>query len=67
MYGGKIMDKKNNGMVTTTNTYIPCEEQGFYHYVHFWIFSRRFIACELCGRKHRDTGWRLFLPEIGKE
>ncbi len=43
-----------------TSTYKECEIKGFYHTVKFLIWERTFIACELCGNKHNDTGWKLF-------
>ena len=50
-----------NTGTTSTSTYKPCKEKGFYHTVKFLFFKRRFIACELCGQKHEDTGWKIFL------
>jgi hypothetical protein len=53
----------DNNYVTITSTYTPCKKTGFYQEVKFLFFKRKFLACEICGRKHNDSGWILFFME----
>ena len=38
-----------------------CNFEGRIHTVRFLCFKRSFVACEVCGQKHDDTGWKFSL------
>ena len=51
---------KEYEMVTTT--YVPCKhDTGFYYYVTFLCYKRKFIACELCHQLVPLTKWKFYL------
>ena len=48
-------------MVTVTHTNFPeCKHaNGWYHTVEFWIFQRRFFACNDCGKLVELSKWTV--------
>jgi len=53
--------KDNTKATLITTTYKECKGEGFYHTIKFLCFKRTFLACEICGSKHKDTGWKFSL------
>ena len=57
---GRVMRSFQSEVTTiTTTTTLPCKHSGWYHYVRFWIFKRKFLACEKCGKLIPQTKWHL--------
>jgi hypothetical protein len=45
---------------STVSTAPECKhDTGWIHYVKFWIFEKKFIACEECGRLVPLSKWGL--------
>ena len=45
---------------TATKSIEKCHHhKGYYHTVTFWIFKRRFLACELCGELIPQGRWYI--------
>jgi len=38
-----------------------CNHTGYYNYVKFLFFKRKFLSCEICGRLIPKTRWMLDL------
>jgi hypothetical protein len=54
------MTVRGDGETTTTCSSVPCEHSnGFYTTIYFWIFKRRFFACEDCWTMIPKTKWTL--------
>lgn len=49
----------------TSSTYAECKHAGWYHWVDFWIFTRKFLACDRCGNLIPLTGWQLTRVDKG--
>ena len=43
----------------TSSIHEDCKHTGWYHWVDFWIFTRRFLACDKCGMLIPITKWQL--------
>lgn len=49
-------------MTTTTFTIREeCKHVGWYHYVKFLCFKRKFLACEKCGELIPQSKWGFFV------